>query len=498
MRRLLAILIVLPALVVGCGGGGGNAGSPLDEALGYLPGNAPFVVAVDTNLQGDQYKALSKLSGKFPFGAQIQQLLKRSVEQGGTSFDKDLKPLLGNPFVVGATDARSFVGSGETQGFVGAIQAKDGSKLKDLVERQKPKQVGEQDGAKIYEDSSSGDQFAIKDDVLVVAGNKQELERALSRRKGDNKLSEDDFKSALEGLPSSALVRSYFDVGGLIAADPSAKQATQVKWVGALRKLGLTARAEANAITIDFNQHTDGSLGAKDLPLASGDQAPAVIQHDNELNVGLRNPGQIVNFALGAGRALEGASVEAGKRQVEKQLGISIQRDLLDQLSGDLSANIALDGAFGVRAELKDPAAFKKTLAKISDALPSIAESIGGSGVALSKPKGGEGLYELAQSNGQSILFGVSNKVLVVTNDAARARRLASESPGSVPGTQGSVVISADAEKLADTALKQLGPQLGIGGALGGQLFTGPLGKLTGSVSSSAGGLKGALKLGID
>ena len=47
---------------------------------------------------------------------------------------KDVVPLLGNPFVVGAADAESFLGGSDGNGFVAAIQVSDEDKLGDLLE----------------------------------------------------------------------------------------------------------------------------------------------------------------------------------------------------------------------------------------------------------------------------------------------------------------------------------------------------------------------------
>jgi hypothetical protein len=67
VRRLaLGIALVCVLALASCGGD--EAASPLDEALGYLPENAPFAVALDTALEGEQYRALGRIADKFPFG----------------------------------------------------------------------------------------------------------------------------------------------------------------------------------------------------------------------------------------------------------------------------------------------------------------------------------------------------------------------------------------------------------------------------------------------
>jgi uncharacterized protein DUF3352 len=501
MRRFLALAVSLVALAVaGCGGGGDSDG-PLDEALGYLPKDAPFAVAIDTNLKGDQYQALGRLAGKFPFGGQLERQLEQQIERGGNvNFDKDVRPLLGNPFVVGAVNARSFAGDRSSDQFVGAIKAKDGGKLEDFVRKEGAEEDGEKNGAKLYR-GDDGDSFAIKDDVLIVAGTKQVLEGALEQRERDDRLDKETFDKALRGLPEKSLLRVYSDVGGLIQADPDARQARRVDWVAALRTLGLTASAANDGISIDFKLHTDGrELQEEDLPIAAGDEAPEIVRRPGELGIGLRDPSQIVDFAQAAGQAVDPAGFgqfQAAKVQIERRLGVDIDRDIVDQLTGDVSVNVAPNGRFGLRAELKDPAAFERTLRRVADTLPRVAQSLGAGTVGLAKPKRGGDFYALAQPDGDSIVFGVVHRALVVSNEPARASRLGSETPSDVSAASGSLVVDADARRLAESLLRQLAPQIGLGGSLGAQLFTGSLDELTGWVSADSDGIDGKLKLEI-
>src|SRR3954452_654877 len=129
MRRLASLLALLVvAVLAGCGGD--SASSPLDEGLSYLPKNAPFVVSIDTNPNGSQYKSISRIVDRFPFGGQLKQSLEgRLRESSKVSFNEDIKPILGNPFVVGGTNARSITDNSDDNEFIGALQAKDKDKL---------------------------------------------------------------------------------------------------------------------------------------------------------------------------------------------------------------------------------------------------------------------------------------------------------------------------------------------------------------------------------
>jgi hypothetical protein len=502
MRRPLAILLALSALVVAGCGGGGDSGSPLDSALSYLPKDAPFAVAVDTNLDGDQYRALQALLKKFPFSGQVKDSLRQQLEQGtNVDFNGDVKPVLGNPFVIGATDAASFTGSSGNTAFVAAIKAKDKDALGKLIDKTNPNKTGEASGAALYEEN--GSVFAVKDDTVVFAADKQQLTQALKRADGGDHLTEDAFNKGLEGLPGSALARVYIDVEALLKSDPATADARSIKWVDALRTLGATVVAADHGIDVDFRVRTEGDLSDADLPIAPGDEAPEVIKQEGEVGLGIRDLAHIVKFGENAGQAVDPAGfgdyVKA-KKTIDKQLGVSLDNDLIGQLTGNVSATVSLDGKFGVRAQLKDPKAFDRTLAKVADVLPSFAEGAGFGTVGLSKPKGAQDFYALAKPNGSAVVFGVMGDALVVANDPGRAGQLAGAQPSAVAGAKGSVVLNANAEQLVNALLARFGPALGLGdlGGLGGALFTRPLGDLTGFMSASTGELRGKLALGID
>lgn len=500
MRRLIAIqLVLLGLLIAGCGGD--DSGSALDSTLAFLPKDTPLVLAVDTDVDGDQYKAASELIDKFPFGDQVKASLRQQFQRlgGDVDFNDDVKPVLGNPAVFGAADAEAITAN--SNNFVLAFQAKDQGALEDLVDRQKPRKVGEQSGATIYDDG--GTTFAIKDDLFVVANDGPELKRALERADGDDHFDEDTFDQALDGLPDGALVRLYTDVQGLLESDPGSVDARNVKWIGALRTLGLTASAKNDAVDVDFRLRTEGDLSDEDLPIAPGDDAPPVIKREGEVGLGIRDLAHIVRFAENAGQAVDPAGFgdyEQAKRTIDRQLGVSLDDDLVGQLTGDVSATVAIDGGFGVRAELKDPGAFRRTLAKVADVLPSFAEGAGFGTVALSKPKAGEDFYALAQPDGDAVVFGVVDEVLVVASDARRAGAIASEQPAAVDGAKGSVVVGADAEQLVNTLLGEFGPALGIPdlGGFGTGLLTRPLGDLNGYLNASTDELRGRFTLNVE
>lgn len=501
MRRLLSVVVVLGVLFAAGCGGGDDSSSALDSALAYLPKDTPLAIVLETDVGGDQYMKLGAVIDKFPFGDQITANLLQQLERssGGIDFNQDVKPVLGNPVVIGAPSADAI--TADPNMFVLAAKVKDKGALDELIDKLNPRKVGEASGATLYEDG--GTFVAVEDDMVVYANDESRLKSALERADADDHFDEDRFEDALDGLPGNALARIYTDVEALLKNDPGTADARRVKWIGALRTLGITARARDDAIVVDFRGRTEGDLSDEDLPIAPGDEAPPIIERSGEIGLGVRDPAHIVRFGEAAGQAIDPAGFgdyAQAKRTIDKQLGVSLDDDLIGQLTGNVSAGIAIDGGFGVRAELNDPRAFERTLAKVADVLPSFAEGAGFGTVRLSKPRGGADFYALSQPDGDSVVFGVADDVLVVASDARRASAVASEEPAAVPGASGAVVAGADAERLVNTLLRDFGSAFGVPdlGAFGTGLLTRPFGDLNGSVSATTGEVRGKLTLTID
>jgi len=490
LAALFACLAVVAVAGTGCGSDDSSS-SGLDAVLSYVPADTPFAVSIDTDLQDEQYKALDSILNRFPGADTIKSLLKAQLSMGqeGVDFDKDIKPLLGNPAVISATDITSFLSDSADSGFVAALQVKDTDALDSLIEKTGAKEQGEVAGATEYQDGDTF--FAVKDDVVVLAGSKELLDAALKRADGGDSLSEDDFDKGLEGLPDDAFARVYVDVQGLLGQSEGAKSARNIEWVAALRTLGLTIAAQKDSIDVEFNLRTEGDdLTEEDLPVAAGDDAAKVVQRPGEIGVGLRDPRQLVAFFESALQAVDPKTFgqyEQGKRTLEGRLDLDVERDILAQLTGNLSVSATIEGDVAVRAELKDAAAFERTLDKVVQGLPEF-------GVRGVTRKGD--LYEFSSPD-LHFVFGVANGAFVAGTDAARARQMAASQPEAVEGATGSVVARADAEGIARQVLARLAPQFGIPDPVV-PIFARPFDELRGSIATSTDGMKGKLSLTLD
>jgi hypothetical protein len=496
-RLLATALCLIPLAAAGCGGSSSGGGkSPLDNALGYMPKSAPVVFAIDTDQNGSQWKSLTTNVKKFPFSNQLSSSLKTSFDQSGLDFDTDVKPVLGNEFVVSLPTVQATTGS-NTQA-VGAIQATDKGKLSSLLSHAKRLQKdGSSNGATLYRNTSSGDELAQDGDVLVFGSNKQQAVAALEQRGRDDRLTQDDFNKSLSGLPSDALVRLYVNAQELINGAPGTETGRKVKWVSALRTVGLTVSSQNDGLSIDFNAKTDSSqLTDADLPIASGDASPPVSNKAGEIGLGIRGLDQTERWAESVAHAVSPTSYSnfvANKKKIKSQFGLDLDKDLIDQLSGNASISLDIQGHFAARVEPKDPAALSKTLGKFARVAPEFAQGAGLRGAKLTRVRG---LYRLTGSDGKSIYYGMVGKVFALSNNPASLAQIASDTPQPVPGAKGAVAINSDIGKVLSEVISQAAGG-GLGGSFGGSLATAPLGNLTGWFNSSTSGITGHEKLEI-
>jgi Protein of unknown function (DUF3352) len=496
LPALIAAILACAALALGCNGDESSGGA-LEATLAYVPPDTPFVAAIDTHVEGDQYRALDDLLGRFPSGDEVARMLQEQIEEGaeGVSYEDDVRPLLGNPFVLSATDPASFVGGAGDDDFVAAIQVADTDALDRLIEKTGAREDGEVAGATVYTDDGAG--FAVEDDMVVLGGTQELLESALQRADGDDHLDVDTFERSLEGLPGDALARAYMDLQALLEQEPEGEAARQVEWVGALRTLGITAAAAEDAVEVEFNLRTEGEgLSDEDLPLAAGDEAAQVVRIPGQVGLGLRDPSQVISFFEVAFQTLDPqgfGEYETGKRAIAQRFDVDLDEDVFGQLTGDLSVSLAVDGTFGARAEVADPGAFAETVDRLARALPQL-----GAGLGVTDVERRGDLYEARLADGGRFAFGVSDDVFVAGSNPLRARAVASRRPEDVSGASGSLVVSADAEQVALQVLRQIAPELGLGGIFGGGLFARPLEELSGSVATSTAGMRGSFRLTLD
>src|SRR6185437_7448351 len=123
--------------------------NPLATELSYIPAGSPVVATVVTDPNSAPVKNVTALLTKFQVTSLITSALKQQLQKQGLTYDADIKPLLGNPVVVGTIET---AGAGSKLKGVGVWVTKSASKLHALVTRSSSgdKKIGSHDGATLY------------------------------------------------------------------------------------------------------------------------------------------------------------------------------------------------------------------------------------------------------------------------------------------------------------------------------------------------------------
>nr|MDQ3936690.1 DUF3352 domain-containing protein [Actinomycetota bacterium] len=471
MRTRLAALAAAGAVALagGCGGGDDKAGTPLDEALGYLPRDAAAVVVLETDPQHAQWKQVNELISRFAIAGQIRQQGKDRIARGPLDFDRDLRPQLGNELVAGKPD------TGGKRELVLAVKLQDPERARrDLLP----------DLGRV------GLQARIDGEMLVAASTRELLDDAVRQHDADDRLTEDDLEDDLGRLAEGdPLLRATGNLQKALESDRAGAATRAVPWLGALRRFAAAGKTTPNGLSVDFDV-TTAAVDEAQLPFAPGAAAPPVPVREGEIAVAAREPGRTLSLVDRLKDVLPRTKAHAAAlNDALKRIGVDVQRDLIGQL-GDVGAvSFPLDSTYVARAELKDPARFAGTLKKLADELPAAAR--GDIGFTI-EPGGGEGFYRLNADRGRQLFVGVVDDQVALGEEAGRARDFAAERSAPVPGARGSVALSADAESVAAELIERRasGPL-----ALLGQVLTDPLGDLRGWMEARPTGLTGHAEL---
>jgi Protein of unknown function (DUF3352) len=486
MKRLTIVLAVLAAVLIASGCGNSGSGNATEDALSFMPKDAPVVITLDTDPDGDQWKQVNKLVSKFPFAGQIKSQVKNGFNQSSKlDFDKDLKPILGNELVF-VVPTVAGLQADDTPVF-GALHVDDEGKAKDFVEKDANKATTI-DGTDVYKEQSDT-YIAVKDGTILIGDTTNDIGAALKRQDGDDHMTQDDLDARLAGVQGDGLVKIGVNAQQAIAGSPDSAQARKVKWVNGLRDVGTVISVQDDGIQESFKANTEG-VSEADLPLAPGAAAAPVVRRAADVGLGMRDLSQLVAFSQTASQLTNPkgyADFQRRKRAANKTLGIDIDKDVIGQLKGDASLSFGIDGGFAVRSDLSDPAAFRKTLRKAAPKLDKLAKS---EHVGIAVPKNPNGFYALATAKGKKYVFAVRGGKFVLATDPARAAQFSGQSSAPVPGAKGSLTMAMDTRAIANqVAAKQ--------GQNGAQLITGSLGDFVGWVQTETSGMTGTFKLNV-
>jgi hypothetical protein len=484
MRRsvslIVAVLSVTAALVLAGCGSSSSGSNPAATSLSYFPKDSLFVMSLQTDPNSSAIQSMQSLLHRFPAVTFGEAALTARLEQLGINYSTDVRPLFGNPAVIGIASAAA---SGARANFLVAWVTKDSGTLDNLVKKLHLSSRQTVDGAKVYSVSTAA--LAVDGSTLVLAASPTALKSALDLHAHGGGLTTADQSRAMGSLPSDALVLAFGDLTAVLS-QPSAAKAKQVPWVNALKGYGVAISANATGLTFQYRLDTSGAtLSASQLPIAPGSSPPS-LAGSLPISVGVTDPSRIVRFVEDAERITSPtkyAAFTARQAAARAKTGVDLN-SLVNLLTGQ--AALSSDGKVTmIRGQLSDPAAGKSTLAKLATQ-PKVFSS---GPVKVSRAPGGFYLFKEAT---HTTTVGVVGDKLVIGIRATPAQLTSfANAPGTpAQGAQGSVAFKVGLPALLQLALKQVQNKTV-------QTLLSSLGDITGWLAAEPAALTGSATLGI-
>lgn len=320
-RRFPALLAAAGALAVaGCGGDDG-AGSDLGSGADLTPAAAAFFVAVDTDFEGDQWRAAERLVTRFPAAQEALGELRRDLEADGLDFEQDIKPAVGPEVDIVLID----------------LDAKD-----DVVVLTQPK-----DEEKWREAVASGDDPGVTEELedgwWAAAKTRKALD-AFESARGDESLGENGaFDDAMGALPDERLAAAYVS-GEALTQELAAEGDLEADDRASLRCLLGNARMPALAFALAAEENgvrVSGAVRAEDAeqPDESGSELVDKLPAGPLAVLSVNNLAEQARAFL---RCAENADPAVSRRlgELETALGLSIDEDVLPLFEGETAVAV--------------------------------------------------------------------------------------------------------------------------------------------------------------
>jgi hypothetical protein len=391
-------------------------------------------------------KNASALLTKFQVLNLLTSSLKQELQKQGLSYDTDIKPLLGNPVVVGGIYT---AGTGSKLKGVGVWVTKDASKLKSLVTKGPAGEhkLGSHDGATLYHNKDRSNVIAIDGATLVIADTQALVNAALDRHAKGGGMTQSQYDQEIAGLPPHPLAQISGNLAAVLAT-PQAAKARQVPWVAAIKGYAVSISPTSNGVSLDWKVDTTGrQLTNAQLPLAAGSTAPALAAREPG-SFGVRDPAQIVTFVESALQAADPTTYEqfqAALGALRRGFGIDAT-GALAQLTGDLIT--AGQGPVSlIRAGVGNPALVAQTLANLQKHIQTLSPQ-------TSMRSLGHGFYVVTNPSLRFTIGVVGDQLVAGNASLSRLRSFAAE-PTKPSGGHGAISFSE--------SLRQV---LGLTGAL--------------------------------
>ncbi len=478
MSRFAALLPILGLLLISGCGSSSSSGGVRGTELSYFPADDPYVVSVQTDPNSTAVQEGQGLIGKFSVSSVLEAALISRLQQAGINYQSDIRPLFGNPAMIGA--AQTALGGTSTRSALAVWVTKDAGKLAALIRKFRLRSTGSHDGATLYPSGRST--FAVDGPTLVFSGTPSFVTAALDRHAHGGGFSSSSMTQDLGGLPQNALINVFGSLTGILSTSRAASART-VPWVAAIRGYGVAISATSSGLTVSYRLDTTGRpLTTAQLPIATASSSPS-FAGTLPITVALNDPAQVFTFAEGAEQATSPSGYASFLRRqaaVRAKTGVDLPA-LAKLLTGTLIVASDTHTTIG-RVTVSDPATAASDLNKLATQPRSVFSK------ATSVSKLGGGFYAVKERK-QTITVGVLGNQLVAGRAPVSAlRAFASAAPTTAPTAQGGLAFRVSLAQLLAPRIKGASSKLI-------QSIIGTLGDFSGWTSATTSALTGSATL---
>ena len=442
------------AVLAGCGSTA-SAGSIAASVAGYIPASSPVYVQVSTDTTGAQWTQLIDLAQMFPSYGTMEKELKADLAREGISWEKDLRPLLGEAAALATTKmpdtaavtkgaltdpagaAGRALAAAADQPVLAVMQITEGKSDQVKALLADPgngglKSTGDYNGATLLAAPAGGMNAAVTADALIIGSSEAVVKQAIDAHAtgGDQALSGVfRFNDAIALLPKDVFAMAYVNLEelgkGALSGIPQVENLLGGQITGAAA-MSLTAQPDGlrmKAVLVDTPPMTDQKAYTPTLMK----NAPA----DSVAYLGFNRLADTVEQAL---KSAESSSSADTKKQIDTVLAqapllLGVDGADLKNLTGGEHAVVVTGGEAmpGVSLALKtgNGAQATSTLTSLSKAIPVLMSTFGGAkgsakgsvAVDLNGVKG----QKLSIGKSGNVVWGVKGDLAVIGNSAAGA-----------------------------------------------------------------------------